>query len=269
MSSSMVEFSDIGYEVKDAVARITINRPEKLNAFTPHTLRELTAAVRRAGEDGDAGVIVLTGAGERAFCAGGDVSVEDESTFNAGDDSFDELVKQLYRAFRECLKPVIARVDGYAIGGGHHMAYACDFTIASDRSVLGQNGPRVASPAEGWLVSYLWTVVGMKRAKEIWMLCRRYSAKQALDWGLINACVPPKDLDAEVARWCDELLALSPTVLKLVKKSFDDSVAPMREAQDRFSILNQVNPGFFESGEQTEGADAFMNKRKPDFSPWR
>lgn len=117
MSSSMVEFSDIRYEVKDAVARITINRPDKLNAFTPHTLRELTSAVRRAGEDGDVGVIVLTGAGERAFCAGGDVSVEDESTFNAGDDSFDELVKQLYRAFRECLKPVIARVDGYAIGG--------------------------------------------------------------------------------------------------------------------------------------------------------
>lgn len=118
-------------------------------------------------------------------------------------------------------------------------------------------------------MSYLWTVVGMKRAKEMWMLCRRYSAKQALDWGLINACVPPEDLDAEVARWCDELLALSPTVLKLVKKSFDDAVAPMREAQDRFSILNQVNPGFFVSGEQSEGADAFMNKRKPDFSPWR
>ncbi|MGK2881988.1 MAG: enoyl-CoA hydratase-related protein [Mycobacterium sp.] len=269
MSSSMVEFSDILYEVKDAVARITINRPEKLNAFTPHTLRELTKAVRRAGEDGDVGVIVLTGAGERAFCAGGDVSVEDESTFNAGDESFDELVKQLYRAFRECLKPVIARVDGYAIGGGHHMAYVCDFTIASDRSVFGQNGPRVGSPAEGWMVSHLWTVVGMKRAKEIWMLCRRYSAKQALDWGLINASVPPEDLDAEVGRWCDEMLALSPTVLKLVKKSFDDSVAAMREAQDRFSILSQVNPGFFASGEQTEGADAFMTKRKPDFTPWR
>lgn len=251
------------------MARVTIERPDKLNAFTPHTVRELTAAFRAAGHDGEVGVIVLTGAGERAFSAGGDVSVEREDTFTGGADAFDALVKELYRAFRECLKPVIARVDGYAIGGGHHMAYMCDFTIASDRSVFGQNGPRVASPAEGWLVSQPWTVVGMKRAKEIWMLCRRYSAQQALDWGLVNAVVPPGELDAEVRRWCEELLALSPTVLKLVKKSFDDSLAPMREAQDRFTIRQQVNPDFFRSGEQTEGATAFLGKRKPDFSPWR
>lgn len=262
-------YSDILYEVEDAVARVTINRPDKLNAFTPHTVKELTQAVRRAGSDGSVGVIVLTGAGERAFSAGGDVSVENEETFRAGDDSFDMLVKGLYRAFRECLKPVIARVDGYAIGGGHHMAYVTDFTVASDRSVFGQNGPRVASPAEGWLVSHLWTVVGMKRAKEIWMLCRRYTAQQALDWGLVNAVVPPEQLDSEVARWCEELLALSPTVLKLIKKSFDDSTAHIREEQERFTILNQVNPGFFASGEQTEGSRAFLEKRRPDFSPWR
>lgn len=266
---SLDGYSDILYQVKDSVARITINRPEKLNAFTPHTVRELTDATWRAGDDSSVGVIVLTGAGEHAFSAGGDVSVESEETFRAGADSFDALVKELYRALRECLKPVIARVDGYAIGGGHHMAYVCDFTIASDRSIFGQNGPRVASPAEGWLVSHLWSVVGMKRAKEIWMLCRRYSAAQALEWGLANAVVPAEELDAEVARWCSELLALSPTVLKLIKKSFDDSLAHVREAQDRFSILNQVNPGFFASGEQTEGASAFMEKRQPDFSPWR
>lgn len=266
---SGTSYTDIRYEVTDEVARVTIDRPKKLNAFTPHTIRELTDAIWRAGADSDVGIVVLTGAGERAFSAGGDVSVEDESTFRNGDDSFDALVKQLYRAFRECLKPVIARVDGYAIGGGHHMAYMCDFTIASDRSTFGQNGPRVASPAEGWLVSHLWTVVGMKRAKEIWMLCRRYSAQQALEFGLVNAVVPPEKLDAEVDRWCEEMLALSPTVLKLVKKSFDDSVAHIRESQDRFTILNQVNPGFFESGEQTEGASAFMEKRKPDFSAWR
>ncbi|GAB2960454.1 enoyl-CoA hydratase-related protein [Amycolatopsis acidiphila] len=269
MSLEPDKYADVLYEVKDSIARVVINRPERLNAFTPHTVRELTLAVRRAGADSEVGVIVLTGAGDRAFSAGGDVSVESEDTFRAGDESFDELMKKLYRAFRECLKPVIARVDGYAIGGGHHMAYFCDFTIASERSIFGQNGPRVASPAEGWLVSHLWTVVGMKRAKEIWMLCRRYSAQQALDWGLVNAVVPPEQLDAEVAKWAQEMLALSPTVLKLVKKSFDDSVAAIRESQDRFDILNQVNPGFFASGEQTEGAEAFMEKRTPDFSPWR
>jgi dihydroxynaphthoic acid synthetase len=260
---------DVLYEVANEVARITINRPTRLNAFTPATIQELTRHVRMAGEDRRVGVIVITGAGDRAFSAGGDVTVENEETFTAGPDAFDELMKQLYLAFRESLKPVIARVNGYAIGGGHHMAYMCDFTIASDKSVFGQNGPRVASPAEGWLVSHLWMVVGMKRAKEIWMLCRRYTADQALEWGLVNAVVPEEELDAEVARWCDELLSLSPTVLKLVKKSFDDSWASMREEQDRFKVLKQVNPAFFESGEQTEGAQAFVDKRRPDFSLWR
>lgn len=269
MDGAKGSFSDITYEVKDGVATVAINRPEKLNAFTPHTIRELTRALWMAGEDGQVGVIVLTGAGDRAFSAGGDVSVENEETFTAGPDAFDELVKQLYRAFRDCYKPVIARVNGYAIGGGHHMAYMCDFTVASDKATFGQNGPRVASPAEGWIVSYLWTVVGMKRAKEIWMLCRRYSAQQAYEWGLVNAVVPHDELDDEVQRWCDELLALSPTVLKLVKKSFDDALAPMREQQDRFKVLNQVNPGFFASGEQEEGASAFLQKRSPDFSAWR
>lgn len=149
------------------------------------------------------------------------------------------------------------------------MAYMCDFTISSDRSVFGQNGPRVASTAEGWIVSHLWSVVGMKRAKEIWMLCRRHDAQQALQWSLVNSVVPADELDTEVRRWCDELLALSPTVLKLVKKSFDDSLAPVSKAQDRFKILDQVNPGFWTWGEQTEGASAFLEKRAPGFSPWR
>jgi dihydroxynaphthoic acid synthetase len=270
--NEMGSLTDIRYEVSHSVAWVTIDRPEKLNAFTPHTVRELTAAVSAAGADHRVGVIVLTGAGDRAFSAGGDVAVESEQTFTGSgspSEAFDQLMKELYRAIRDCLKPVIARVDGYAIGGGNHMAYMCDFTIASDSSVFGQNGPRVASPAEGWLVSYLWTVVGMKRAKEMWMLCRRYRAEQALAWGLVNAVVPAPELDAEVRRWCDELLALSPTVLKLVKKSFDDSFESTREAQDCFRILDRVNPGFFDSGEQGEGAAAFLEKRPPDFSPWR
>lgn len=269
MTSVERSFDDILYTVSDGVARVTINRPTKLNAFTPHTLKELIAAVEEAGRDTTVGVIVLTGTGNRAFCAGGDVSVENEETFTAGPDAFDALVKELYRVMRDCLKPVIARVNGYAIGGGHHMAYMCDFTIAAEHSVFGQNGPRVASPAEGWLVSYLWSVIGMKRAKEVWMLCRRYTARQAYEWGLANAVVPEAELDSEVQRWCDDLLTLSPTVLKLVKKSFDDSLAAMREQQDSVKLLDLVNPGFFASGEQQEGANAFMEKRKPDFSPWR
>jgi dihydroxynaphthoic acid synthetase len=265
----VLDFTDVLYEVKDEVARITINRPQKLNAFTQHTVKELIVAVQDAGRRTDVGVIVLTGAGEKSFSAGGDVGEENEQSFTDGPDAFELLMKDLYRAFRECLKPVIARVNGYAIGGGHHMAYMCDFTIAAEHAIFGQNGPRVASPAQGWFVSHLWTVVGMKRAKEIWMLCRRYSAQQALDWGLANAVVPAAELDAEVTRWCEELLALSPTVLKLVKKSFDDSLASIREQQDRFAILGQVKPGFFASGEQDEGASAFLAKRKPDFSSWR
>ena len=263
------QFSDVLYEVKGAVARVAINRPHTLNAFTIHTVRELTAAFRLAQADADVGVIVLTGVGDRAFCAGGDVGTENGETFSAGADSFDAVVKEFYRVIRDCLKPVIARVRGYAIGGGNHIAYMCDFTIASDDSTFGQNGPRVASPAEGWYVSYLWSVVGMKRAKEMWMLCRKYTAQQAYDWGLVNSVVPAEQLDVEVQQWCDELLALSPTVLKTVKKSFDDSWAQTREAQDRFRILDQVNPDFFQSGEQTEGAGAFLEKRQPDFSAWR
>lgn len=265
-------YTDILYDVDRGVATVAINRPHKLNAFTPHTIREMTRAVVDAGRDSSVGVIVLTGVGGRAFCAGGDVEVEDEAAYTGDGDpheSFRAVVSRLYAAIREALKPVIAKVDGYAIGGGHHMAYICDLTIASDRSTFGQNGPRVASPAEGWLVAHLWTVVGMKRAKEIWLMCRKYSAAQALDWGLVNAVVPPDQLDAEVRKWADELLALSPTVLKILKKSFDDSLASTREQMDRFDILTQVKPEFYATGEQIEGASAFMEKRTPDFSKFR
>jgi 1,4-dihydroxy-2-naphthoyl-CoA synthase len=160
-------------------------------------------------------------------------------------------------------------VHGYAIGGGNHLAYFADLTIASSASVFGQNGPRVASPAEGWIVSQAAAVLGIKRAKEMWLLCRRYSAAQALEWGLVNAVVEPGELEAEVRRWAHEMLALSPTVLHLVKRSFDDALAPQRAVFDDRKILNEVNPGFFASGEQAEGASAFMEKRTPDFSRWR
>ena len=263
-----VSYEHILFEVDGGVARLTINRPARYNAFDSTTLAELTDAYERVAKDSSVGVIVLTGAGEKAFCAGGDLDWELGDCFD--DRKGERELFGLYAAMRACLKPTIARVNGYAIGGGHHMAYICDFTIAAEHAVFGQNGPRVASAAQGWYVSYLVRVVGAKRAREIWMLCRRYSAQQALDWGLANAVVPLDQLDAEVDRWSEEMLALSPTVLKLLKKSFDDEYEALRGVQgpDR-DYLPEINPVFFTSGEQAEGAKAFLEKRRPDFSRWR
>src|SRR5581483_3615450 len=199
----------------DGVARITIDRPQKLNAYDAQTLAELRDAYERVREDSSAGVVVLTGAGDRAFCAGGDVRAEADGWLEGR--AGEEQVKALYAAMRDALKPTIARVNGYAIGGGNHLAYVCDFTIAAEDAIFGQNGPRVGSPAQGWIVSYLVRVVGAKRAREIWMLCRRYTAQQALEWGLVNAVVPRAELGAEVDRWCSEILSLSPTVIKIVR----------------------------------------------------
>jgi dihydroxynaphthoic acid synthetase len=262
-----MSYDHILYETAAGVATITINRPEVLNAFGPLTLEELTDAYARVATDRTVGVVVLTGAGTRAFSAGGDVNAEADGWLEDG--KGDEAGKRLYAAMRDCGKPTIARVNGYAIGGGHHLAYVCDFTIAADHAIFGQNGPRVASPAQGWMVSYLVRVVGAKRAREIWMLCRRYDAAKALDWGLVNAVVPIAELDQEVRRWCDEILALSPTVIKVVKASFDDEYLHLREHQDGIDFLERVNPDFFTSGEQAEGASAFLEKRSPDFAPWR
>jgi len=203
----------------------------------------------------------MTGVGDRAFSAGGDVHWEASGGLEGHD-------WHLGQEIVDCPKPVIARVSGYAIGGGHHLAYFCDFTIAADHSIFGQNGPRVGSPAGGYVVSHLASVVGHKRAREIWMLCRRYNAKQALDWGLINAAVPVAELDAEVARWCDELLALSPTVLRTVKASFRNHMQSYMD-KNVSDVLREVSPNYFETGEQQEGAKAFLEKRKPDFKPYR
>jgi 2-ketocyclohexanecarboxyl-CoA hydrolase len=261
MSPSQSAYTDILYSVADAVATITINRPKRLNAFTGHTLDELDSAFRQAMDAKDVGVIVLTGAGEKAFSSGGDMDWEIEG-------GLEGLNWKLGAQIADCPKPVIARVSGYCIGGGHHLAYLCDFTIAADHSMFGQNGPRVGSPAGGYMVSHLAAIVGHKRAREIWMLCRRYTAKQALEWGLINTVVPQADLDAEVAKWCKELLALSPTVLKTVKASFRIAMEPYMD-HNVADVLRGISPNYFETGEQQEGARAFIEKRAPDFSPWR
>jgi 2-ketocyclohexanecarboxyl-CoA hydrolase len=253
-----MQFEDILYSTRDGVARIEINRPERLNAIRGQTIAELEQAVTAAADDRNVGVVVLTGVGDRAFSAGGDIHWE-----AAG--GLDELEWRLGRIILECLKPTIARVSGYAVAAGNHMAYFCDFTIAAEHSIFGQNGPRVGSPAAGYPVSHLAGIVGHKRAREMWMLCRRYTAQQMLQWGLVNAVVPKEKLDEEVDRWCKELLALSPTCLKTVKATFNSLVDLTMPNE----IVSRVAPNYFQTGEQKEGAAAFLEKRPPDFSPWR
>ncbi len=254
----MSSYQDLLFDVSNQVATIAINRPKTLNAITDITIRELEEAIAEAGSRKDVGVLVLTGVGDRAFSAGGDVNWEAKGGLR-------ELDFKINRMLADCPKPIIARVNGYAIASGNHMAYYCDFTIAAEHAVFGQNGPRIGSPAAGHIVSHLAHIIGHKRAREMWMLARRYTAAQMLEWGLVNAVVPKERLDAEVARWCEELLALSPTCLKILKGSFRRI---MDETEPR-DVVMAIAPNYFDTGEQQEGADAFLEKRKPDFSRWR
>jgi dihydroxynaphthoic acid synthetase len=262
-----VTYEDILYDVEGGVARLTINRPEVYNAFRSQTLQELKDAYEQIRTDNRVGVVVLTGAGEKAFCAGGDINEEAKGWLEGRGGEIE--TKNLYAAMRASLKPTIARINGYSVGGGNHLAYLCDFSVAADHAIFGQNGARVGSPAQGWLVAYLVRVVGAKRAREMWMLCRRYPASQMLDWGLVNAVVPLAELDAEVDRWCNDLLSLSPTVIKVIKRTFDGEFEQLRDYMETQDYLEEINPTFFESGEQMEGATAFLEKRVPDFARWR
>lgn len=252
------DYQDILYEVKDDVARITINRPQVLNAVNQRTINELADAIKRASLDRDAGVVVLTGVGEKSFCAGGDVKWEAEG-------GLIDLDFPLNRLVLHCPKPVIARINGYAIGSGNHLAYFCDFTIAADHAIFGQTGPRVGSPAGGHFVTHLTSIIGAKRAREMWMLTRRYTAQQMYEWGLINAVVPYAELDAEVDKWCKELLEKSGTCLKILKYSFNEQI-DLTAVDD---VIAKVAPDYFLTGEQLEGANAFLEKRKPNFKRFR
>ena len=256
---------EVYLDVKDYVGTITINRPKQLNAFTGDNIVEMQRLLDVAAGDPKIGVIVLTGTGDRAFCVGGDVNWEKGS---GGKSGLQDLNFTFNLQIVECPKPVIARVSGYAIGGGHHIAYFCDFTVAADHSIFGQNGPRVGSPAGGYIVSHAANVLGHKRARELWMLCRRYTAQQALEWGLVNSVVPKEKLDEEVRKFADELLALSPTCLRILKRSFYHHMAPIMQ-RDMKELIEEVAPNYFETGEQMEGATAFLEKRKPDFSRFR
>lgn len=262
----MNELTDVRYEVEGGLARITIDREDRLNAFRAKTVDELIHCFKRAWADSGVGVVCLTGAGDRAFCVGGDQKQRAESGDYGPSESGLFEVEYLHRLIREIPKPVIAAVNGFAIGGGHILHVLCDLTIAADTAIFGQNGPRVGSFDAGFGTAYLARLVGEKRAREIWFLCRRYDAETAERWGLANAVVPASELRAEVRRWADEILALSPTSLRFLKQSFNvDTEQLAAVGQLAFSGLDV----FVESEEAKEGIKAFEEKREPDFARFR
>jgi len=258
-------YTDILYEKKDGVAWITINRPETRNAFRTRTVHELTDAFLDARFDGSVGVVVLTGAGDRAFCSGGDQKERGGGGY-AQDAERPMDVEALHSAIRHIPKPVIAMVNGFAIGGGHVLHLLCDLSIAADTAIFGQTGPRVGSVDAGHGTGYLARAVGEKKAREIWYLCRQYSAQDALAMGLVNKVVPAKDLRAEVEQWCRELLDKSPTALALAKQSFNiDSEQRAGVAQFAHTALNL----YYQTEEAMEGRNAFVEKRPVDFRKFR
>jgi naphthoate synthase len=259
------EYEDIRYETSgDGIAKITINRPEVRNAFRPQTIIEISDALERAREDTRVGVIVLTGEGPLAFCSGGDQRVRGDTGYLAEGASVGRFhVTDLHVQIRRLPKPVVAMVAGYAVGGGHVLHLVCDLTIAADNARFGQTGPRVGSFDGGFGAGLLSNLVGPKKAKEIWFLCRQYDAQQALEMGLVNTVVPLEELEAETLKWCREMLELSPFSLRLLKASF-------HAAEDGLSGIQQLahdtNLLFYASDEAREGREAYKDKRKPDFS---
>jgi 2-ketocyclohexanecarboxyl-CoA hydrolase len=255
-----MQFEDIRYEVKDGVARITIDRPKVMNAFRGETCEELIRAFQAAGMDRSIGVVVLGGAGDRAFCTGGDQS--SHSGQYSGRGTIGLPVEDLHSAIRDLPKPVICRVQGYAIGGGNVLATVCDFTIASERAVFGQVGPKVGSVDPGYGTAYLARVIGEKKAREMWMLCRRYTAAEALAMGLVNAVVAHDQLDAEIDRWCSELLEKSPMALAIVKRSMNADTESIRGIA---SLGLQAVSLYYGTDEAKEGVAAYKEKRPPRF----
>jgi len=265
-----VTYTDILYAKTNGVAWITIDRPEVRNAFRTKTVAELTDAFLDARWDPSVGVVVLTGSGDKAFCSGGDQKERGQGGYApsaAGPaDARPMDVEALHSAIRHIPKPVIAMVNGFAIGGGHVLHLLCDLSIASDNAVFGQTGPRVGSVDAGHGVGYLARVVGEKKAREIWYLCRQYSAQEALAMGLVNRVVPGKELRAEVEQWCAELLEKSPTALALAKQSFNiDSEQRAGVAQFAHTALNL----YYQTAEAMEGRNAFVEKRPVDFKKFR
>jgi naphthoate synthase len=260
-------YEDVIYETSPTgIARVTINRPEVRNAFRPKTTEEMIRAFDDIRDDSSIGVVILTGAGTEAFCSGGDQRVRGSGGY-VGDDGVPRLnVLDLHMRIRYLPKPVIAMVAGYAIGGGHVLHLVCDLTIAADNARFGQTGPRVGSFDAGFGSSYMARVVGQKKAREIWFLCRQYDARQALDMGLVNTVVPLAELEATTLQWCREMLMLSPTALRFIKMAMNadcDGQAGMMAFAGSATLM------YYTTDEGREGKEAFLEKRKPDFSRFK
>jgi naphthoate synthase len=264
------EYRDIHFDVADGMAKITIARPEVRNAFRPQTLFELAEAFNLARDDPTVGAIILTGEGPDAFCSGGDQSIRGDDGY-IGDDAVAKQgigrlnVLDLQVQIRRLPKPVIAMVAGYAIGGGHILHLVCDLTIAADNARFGQTGPKVGSFDGGYGSSLLARTIGLKRAKEVWFLCRQYDAATALDWGLVNEVVPLGDLERETVAWCRQMLSLSPMALRMIKGGLhaaDDGLAGLQQFAGDATML------FYMSEEGQEGRNAYQQRRQPDFSPF-
>ena len=255
-------FTDIKYHKAEGIAKITISRPGVRNAFRPQTVIEMSQALADAREDETIGVVILAGEGEKAFCSGGDQRIRGEAGYK-DDKGVNRLnVLDFQRQMRTCPKPIIAMVAGYAIGGGHVLHLLCDLTIAADNAVFGQTGPKVGSFDGGYGASYMARIVGQKKAREMWFLCRQYNAQQALDMGLVNAVVPLARLEDETVQWCREILANSPLAIRCLKAALNadcDGQAGLQELAGNATLL------YYMSEEAQEGRNAFNEKRKPNF----
>ncbi len=267
---SAKKFTDIKYELGrhsgDGIAKITINRPEVRNAFRPQTVMELKEAFELAREDQQVGVVILTGQGPEAFCSGGDQKIRGDEGY-VGSDGVPRLnILDVQRQIRYLPKPVIAMVAGYAVGGGHVLHMMCDLTIAAENAKFGQTGPKVGSFDGGWGSSYMARIIGQKRAREMWFLCRFIDARTALNWGLVNAVVPLEKLEEETVNWCREILEKSPLAIRVLKAALNadcDGQAGLQQLAGDATLM------FYMTEEAQEGRDAFKEKRKPDFSKFK
>ncbi len=263
--TSAGEYSDILYEKTGGIAKITINRPEVRNAFRPQTVHQMREALQEARDDSVIGGVILSGQGEKAFCSGGDQKIRGDAGYKDNDGHERLNVLDFQREIRTCPIPVIAMVAGYAIGGGHVLHLMCDLTIAADNARFGQTGPKVGSFDGGYGASYMARIVGQKKAREIWYLCRQYDAQQALDMGLVNTVVPYDQLEQETVQWCREILANSPIAIRCLKSALNadcDGQAGLQELAGNATML------FYMTEEGQEGRNAFVEKRPPDFSKY-
>jgi naphthoate synthase len=256
------EYGDILFDIYNGIARITINRPRFRNAFTPTTTAEISDALAHCRENSNINIVILTGAGDKAFCSGGDQNVKGKGGY-IGEDGIPRLnILDVQRQIRSLPKPVIAMVNGYAIGGGHVLHVVCDITIASENAIFGQTGPKVGSFDAGFGASYLARVVGQKKAREIWFLCRQYNAQEALDMGLVNKVVPLDRLEDETILWAETMMQHSPMALRMIKAGLNAELDGQAGIQD---LAGNATLLYYLTEESQEGKHAFLEKRKPDF----